>query len=326
MINPNTRFSEIWLAGGCFWGVEAFLSKVPGVVHTEVGYANGNTENPTYEEVCSKGTGHAEAVYLRYNPHKVSLVELLNYFFKIIDPTALNRQGNDKGIQYRTGIYFKNTGDKKIIENYIDKLRPLYKNEIVTEVLPIRNFFKAEEYHQEYLDKNPQGYCHIDISLINSMKKEVQVKVDESKYHKAEDELIKATLTKEQYNVTQKSSTEAPFQNTYWDNQKKGIYVDIVTGEPLFISNDKFDSGCGWPSFTRPIDDSVIEYHEDKNHGMNRTEVKSRVGSSHLGHVFEDGPSEKGGLRYCINSASLRFIPLEEMSNSGYGEFVHLVK
>jgi len=326
MINPKNSFSEIWLAGGCFWGVEAFLSKVPGVLHTETGYANGNTENPSYEDVCSKGTGHAETVYVKYNPYKISLEKLLYYFFKIIDPTSFNRQGNDVGTQYRTGIYYKSIVDKKVIDNYINKVQPLFKKKILVEVLPIRNFYKAEEYHQEYLDKNPNGYCHIDVSLLNTLKNEEIVNVDKSKYNKIDDETLKNTLTKEQYNVTQNSNTEAPFQNSYWDTTKKGIYVDITTGEPLFISNDKFDSGCGWPSFTRPIDDEVVEYHEDRSHGMNRTEVKSRVGNSHLGHIFEDGPSEDGGLRYCINSASLRFISLEDMNDSGYGDFVHFIK
>jgi peptide methionine sulfoxide reductase msrA/msrB len=296
------------------------------VIYTETGYANGNTEDPSYEEVCTKNTGHSEAVYLKYNPYKTSIEKLLNYFFKIIDPTSLNRQGNDIGTQYRTGIYYKSIKDKKVIENYINKMQPLFKKKILIEVLPIRNFCKAEEYHQEYLDKNPKGYCHIDLSLLNTLKNEEQIKVDKSKYTKIDDKTLKETLNKEQYNVTQNAHTEAPFQNSYWDNTKKGIYVDIATGEPLFISNDKFDSGCGWPSFTRPIDDAVVEYHEDKSHVMNRTEVKSRVGNSHLGHVFEDGPSNDGGLRYCINSASLRFIALEDMSDSGYGEFVHLVK
>ena len=245
MINPKSSFSEIWLAGGCFWGVESFLSKIPGVIHTEVGYANGNTENPTYEDVCQKETGHAEAVYIKYNPHKTSLEKLLGYFFKIIDPTLLNRQGNDMGAQYRTGIYYKDIADKKEIESCINKIQSSFTKKILTEVLPIGNFYKAEEYHQEYLEKNPKGYCHIDLSLLNTLKNEEQVKVDKSKYAKTDDETLKNTLTAEQYDVTQNSNTESPFQNSYWDNKEKGIYVDIVTGEPLFISNDKFDSGCG---------------------------------------------------------------------------------
>ncbi len=325
MINPNKTFSEIWLAGGCFWGVEAFMKHVPGVVHTEVGYANGKTENPTYEEVCHNDTGHAEAVYIKYNPHRISLKSLLEYFFQIIDPTLLNRQGHDIGTQYRTGIYYKNLADKRVIEEYVNRKQKDYSLKIRTEVLPLENFFKAEEYHQAYLDKNPNGYCHIDFELINKLKKQAGVRVDKEKYSKADNEVIKQELTREQYEVTQNKATEAPYENEFWDNRKKGLYVDIVTGEPLFVSTDKFESGCGWPSFTRPIDDDVIEYHEDKSYGMSRTEVTSRIGGSHLGHVFEDGPKDKGGLRYCINSAALKFIPVEEMAEKGYGEYVSMV-
>lgn len=326
MINPKNRFSEIWLAGGCFWGVEAFMKNVPGVVQTEVGYANGKTENPTYEEVCRNDTGHAETVYIKYNPHRVSLNSLLDYFFRIIDPTLLNRQGHDIGKQYRTGIYYKNLADKRIIEEYIRGKQNEFSRKILTEVLPLENFYKAEEYHQAYLDKNPNGYCHIDFELINSLKREAPVKVDPTTYKKADEAQLKQMLSREQYEVTQNKATEPAFANEFWDNHKKGIYVDIVTGEPLFVSTDKFDSGCGWPSFTRPIDDEAIEYYEDKSHGMFRTEVTSRVGKSHLGHIFEDGPVEEGGLRYCINSASLKFISLEEMKEKGYGEYIKMVK
>lgn len=164
--------SEIWLAGGCFWGVQAFISKLPGVMHTEVGYANGDTENPSYEEVCRKNTGHAETVYVKYDAARISLEKLLDYFFRIIDPTLLNRQGNDIGKQYRTGIYYKNPDDKSTIEGYISRKQELFKDRILTEVLELRNFYKAEEYHQEYLEKNPQGYCHIDLSILNDIKKE----------------------------------------------------------------------------------------------------------------------------------------------------------
>lgn len=171
MIDKNGDFAEIWLAGGCFWGVEAFLSKLPGVIYTEVGYANGKTENPTYEDVCRKGTGHAETVYVRYDTGKISLDKLLGYFFRIIDPTALNKQGNDIGTQYRSGIYYKNEEDKSVIVDFIAKIQPSFKKQIITEVLPLENFYKGEEYHQDYLEKNPHGYCHIDLSILNSINK-----------------------------------------------------------------------------------------------------------------------------------------------------------
>ncbi|MDF2989216.1 MAG: methionine-S-sulfoxide reductase, partial [Eubacterium sp.] len=222
MINPIEKFSEIWLAGGCFWGAEAFLKNVPGVIHTEVGYANGKTENPTYEEVCHNNTGHAETVYVKYNPHRISLETLLNYFFRIIDPTLLNRQGHDTGTQYRTGIYYKNQADKRIIDQYISRKQNEYSKKILTEVLPVDNFYKAEEYHQDYLEKNPNGYCHIDFSLINSLKQEAGRKVDKEKYSKPVDEEIKQKLSKVQYEVTQNKATEAPYENEFWDNRKKG--------------------------------------------------------------------------------------------------------
>jgi len=147
-----------------------------------------------------------------------------------------------------------------------------------------------------------------------------------SHYVKKDLKEVKSRLNKLQYEVTQNNATERPFRNEYWDNDRKGIYVDIVTGEPLFISNDKFDSGCGWPSFTKPIDEGVIIEKEDKTYGMIRTEVRSRTGDSHLGHVFNDGPKDKGGLRYCINSAALKFIQLEDMEGEGYGKYIRLIK
>lgn len=169
MLESNNSISEIWLAGGCFWGVEAFLAKLPGVIYTEVGYANGQTENPTYEDVCRKGTGHAETVYVKYDPNIISLEKLLEYFFMIIDPMALNKQGNDIGKQYRTGIYFKNHSDELVIRKFIDSVQPNFEKQILTEVVPIKNYFKAEDYHQKYLEKNPHGYCHIDLSILNGI-------------------------------------------------------------------------------------------------------------------------------------------------------------
>lgn len=312
---------EIWLAGGCFWGVEEYFSRIEGVVETSVGYANGSTENPSYYDIPT--TGHAETVYIRYDSEGLSLYTLLEYYFKIIDPTSKNRQGYDVGTQYRTGIYYIDNKDKEIIEQAIAKEQRKYKAPIVTEVKKLENYYPAEEYHQDYLKKNPEGYCHIDFSNIPDLS---QPKVDPALYDKPSQEEIRKSLSELQYSVTQQNSTELPFSNEYWDSSEAGIYVDVVTGEPLFISSDKYDSGCGWPSFTRPIDAAVIEKREDRSHSMLRTEVRSRVGDSHLGHVFNDGPEDKGGLRYCINSASLRFIPVEEMEEKGYGNLIKYVK
>lgn len=311
---------EIWLAGGCFWGVEAFFTRIPGVIETTVGYANGKTPNPSYHDIPF--TGHAEVAHIRYDIKKTSLEALLAYFFKIIDPTSRNRQGNDVGAQYRTGIYYRDEGDKVIIQKMIDKEQQKHREPIVTEVKRLENYYPAEEYHQDYLEKNPGGYCHVGFS---SLPKTPRPKVDASLYRRPSQDEIKKSLSDTQYRVTQENSTEPPFSNEYWDNHDRGIYVDIVTGEPLFISSDKFDSGCGWLSFTRPIDGDVIKMKEDRSHFMPCTEVRSRVGDSHLGHVFNDGPRDKGRLRYCINSASLRFIPLEEMEAKGYGGFIPFV-
>jgi peptide methionine sulfoxide reductase msrA/msrB len=312
---------EIWLAGGCFWGVEEYFSRISGVTETSVGYANGKTENPTYYDIPT--TGHVETVYIRYDSGKLSLDTLLEYYFRIIDPTSKNKQGNDIGTQYRTGIYYINERDKEIIRQVIDKEQQKYKAPIVTEVKPLDHYYPAEEYHQDYLKKNPTGYCHIDFS---SLPKPVQPKLEAGLYKKPSTDEIKKSLSDLQYSVTQQNSTEPPFANEYWNNHSKGIYTDIVTGEPLFVSSDKFDSGCGWPSFTRPIEEEAIKEKDDRSHFMLRTEVRSRIGDIHLGHVFKDGPKEKGGLRYCINSASLRFIPLEEMEEKGYGSYIPLIK
>ncbi|HWR61162.1 MAG TPA: peptide-methionine (R)-S-oxide reductase MsrB [Clostridia bacterium] len=312
---------EIWLAGGCFWGVEEYFSRIDGVVETSVGYANGRTENPSYYDIPN--TGHAETVQVAYDPDKISLDGLLEYFFGIIDPTSRNRQGYDVGTQYRTGIYYSDEGDKVTIERAVAREQNKYKAPIVTEVRKLEHYYPAEEYHQDYLKKNPGGYCHIDFS---GLKAKARPKVDPALYDRPAGEEIKKSLTDTQYSVTQENSTERPFSNEYWDNHKAGIYVDIVTGEPLFLSSDKYDSGCGWPSFTRPIDKAVLLEKEDRSHFMVRTEVRSRVGNSHLGHVFEDGPEEEGGLRYCINSASLRFIPVEKMEEEGYEAFINYVK
>ena len=313
--NP-ANIREIYLAGGCFWGVEAYMISIDGVVDAVSGYANGKTENPTYHDVSYNDTGHAETVLVRYDLGKISLDELLIYYFKIIEPTSLNQQGNDIGSQYRTGIYYQDSGDLAVIRNRIAEVQKGYDERIAVEVKPLMHFYAAEDYHQDYLEKNPDGYCHIDLSLANNYVIRV------SKYPKPSNEEIKARLTAEQYQVTQENQTESPYDNLYADHDEIGIYVDIVTGEPLFSSQDKYHSGTGWPSFTKPIASYVVTYREDSSYGFTRTEVRSRSGDSHLGHVFDDGPVDQGGLRYCINSAALRFVPLAEMTAQGYGELV----
>lgn len=321
--STDMNHREIYFAGGCFWGTEHFFKQIRGVVSTEVGYANGNVNNPTYESVSSETTGFTETVKVVYNPKEISLEKLVDLYFKTIDPTSLNKQGNDQGTRYRTGIYYTQKSDEIIIRNAIEALQKQYTNPIVIENAPLKNFYNAEDYHQDYLEKNPNGYCHINPRLFE-LAKEANA-ITEPKYTKQDEATLKEKLTPIQYNVTQKNATEKPFENEYWDEFREGIYVDITTGEPLFISTDKYDSGCGWPSFSKPIDKKLLEEKLDKSHGMTRVEVRSKTGDSHLGHIFTDGPKDKGGLRYCINSASLKFIPKEDMKKEGYEKYIILL-
>ncbi len=315
--------AEIYLAGGCFWGMEKYIASVRGVKATEVGYANGKTVNPSYQEVCHNDTGHAETVKVVYDPNIVPLDFLLDLYYSAIDPTSVNRQGGDAGTQYRTGIYYLDEADFKVIKQSILNLQKRFDKPIAIEVKPLENFYAAEDYHQKYLDKNPGGYCHIRPEKFEQAAKAV---VNPANYAVPETEVLQKNLSEMQYKVTQNSATEPPFQNEFFDHYRAGIYVDITSGEPLFSSSDKFESGCGWPAFSKPIDPSVVREKSDMTHGMVRTEVRSRVGDAHLGHVFNDGPKEKGGLRYCINSASLRFVPKEDMEKGGYGYLMDLVE
>ena len=283
----------IYLAGGCFWGVEAFISRLKGVNNTEVGYANGRDLAPTYEKVCTGKTGHAETVKATYNPKIIPLEEILESFFKIIDPYSLNRQGADIGTQYRTGIYWQEESQRDTVINFLRKKQKVSPERIVVEARPISSFYPAEGYHQKYLERNPQGYCHVDLNLIN----------DEEFDH----------LSKEEYEITQLSLTEPPFSGKYDDFFEDGVYVDVVDGEVLFSSDDKFDSGCGWPAFSKPVCEDVIKKHRDFSHGTTRIEVRSAKSNSHLGHLFHDGPG--GSSRYCINSAALKFIPKNELND-----------
>lgn len=311
---------EIYLAGGCFWGTEKYLGMIRGVQKTEVGYANGHTANPRYEEVCG-GSGHAETVKVIYDEEMLSLAFLLDLFYEAIDPVSLNRQGGDTGVQYRTGIYYVDNESREMILHSIEELQKKYQEKIAIEVKRLENFYTAEEYHQNYLQKNPTGYCHIRPSTFVKANKAF---VDSDKYHKKEQEFLQTALTPIQYDVTQKNVTEAPFQNTFYDHFEEGIYVDITSGEPLFTSLEKFDSGCGWPSFYAPVAPNVVVEKRDTSHNMIRTEVRSNVGDAHLGHLFEDGPTVHGGMRYCINSAALKFIPKNDMEKEGYGSLLKL--
>jgi len=300
------NMQEIYLAGGCFWGVQHYLDLVLGVTKTEAGYANGQTDDVTYEQVCSS-SGHAEAVRVTYDPAVISLDQLLWRFFEIIDPASINRQGHDSGVQYRTGIWWVSAGDEGVVKQALRELQAQTPQPVVVEAGPLVNFCPAEEHHQDYLDKNPQGYCHISPAAMAH----------------AQDT---SHLTGLEYAVTQQSDTEEPFTGVLDHAFQPGIYVDIVSGEPLFVSADKYDSGCGWPAFSKPIDDALLTRHgDDTIPGRHRIEVRSAGADSHLGHVFTDGPTDRGGLRYCINSAALRFVPLADMDAEGYGQYKPLI-
>lgn len=296
----------IYFAGGCFWGTEHFFKQISGVVATTAGYANSRVPDPSYKDVCTGTTMAAEAVEVRYDPSRVGLRTLIAMYFLTIDPLSVNRQGNDIGTQYRTGIYYTDERQRHVAEEAVKSLSDSLRQRVAVEVMPLLNFYPAEEYHQDYLEKTPGGYCHINPELFARARNI-------------------GRLTPEQEAVTRRSATEPPFHNAYWDEDRDGIYVDVTTGEPLFLSTDKFNSGCGWPSFTRPISAKSLSEIPDTSHGMTRTEVRSTIGDAHLGHVFNDGPRERGGLRYCINSAALRFIPLEEMEKEGYGSYISLL-
>lgn len=316
--DPVSR-RTIYLAGGCFWGTERVMQLIPGVVATTTGYANSTVENPTYKQVCTGTTNAAETVKVDYDPSVIDLSTILNMYFYTIDPTSVNKQVGDEGTQYRTGIYYVDEADVPVIEAVADKVASQHDAPMAVEMQPLENFYPAEDYHQDYLMHNPGGYCHVSPRAFHIARS-----IKPKKYERPSDEKLAVVLTPRQYEVTQHSATEPPFDNPYWKLNEPGIYVDVVTGEPLFSSSDKFESGCGWPAFAKPINDDAIKEVADTTHGMRRVEVRSVNGDSHLGHVFHDGPAARGGLRYCINSASLRFIPESMLEALGYGKYKNL--
>lgn len=329
---PNSRTpvrtDTIYLAGGCFWGLEAYFQRIHGIVDAVSGYANGRTAFPSYEAVI-RGSGHAETVKVVYDIDTLTLDNVLEYFLRVIDPTSVNKQGNDRGIQYRTGVYYEKPEQEAIIARALQREQGKYRAPIVVENKPLQHFYEAEQYHQDYLIKHPNGYCHIDVNLADKPLTETLVKpkgFDMKTYQKPSPEVLRQLLTPEQYRVTQENGTEFAFSHAYDHLFEPGIYVDVVSGQPLFSSADKYDAHCGWPSFTQPIAPEVVTEHHDFSHRMHRIEVRSQAADSHLGHVFPDGPRDKGGLRYCINGASLRFVPLDQMQAQGYGDWIHAVQ
>lgn len=314
MSSPQT-YALATFAGGCFWCMVSPFDEMPGIHKVVSGYTGGHTNRPTYKEVCSETTGHYEAVQITFDPDIFPYSKLLELFWQQIDPTDEGGQFYDRGSSYKTAIFYhtEEQHQEAVASKQALAASGRFDKPIVTEIVPAATFYKAEEYHQGYYKTNPSHYKRYRTGSGRDafIKKHWEKTIDQ--------EGLRSKLTPIQYEVTQNNGTEPAFRNEFWDHKGEGIYVDIVSGEPLFSSLDKYDSGCGWPSFTRPIRSHQIVEKVDMSHFMIRTEVRSKEADSHLGHVFHDGPVEDGGLRYCINSAALRFIPVEKLEEEGYG-------
>lgn len=332
-VMAEQKYEKATFAGGCFWCMEHPFDEIEGVIDVKSGYTGGMVKNPSYDEVCSGQTGHAEAVEITFDPQKVRYIDLVGHFWKQIDPTDPGGQFFDRGYQYRTAIFFHSDEQRRAAEKSREQLNlsGRFKEPIVTEISPAGVFYPAEDYHQDYYKKCPMQYKGYRAGSGRDGFIKKHWDKEERKFTRVEDmaanesKALDEKLTPLQYEVTQMCGTEPPFDNKYWDNKREGIYVDIVSGKPLFCSSHKYDSGSGWPSFFTPLDENEIVKIKDTSHGMIRTEVRAKTSGSHLGHVFEDGPRPTG-LRYCINSAALKFIPREDLEEEGYGDYQDVFK
>ncbi|WP_058307635.1 peptide-methionine (S)-S-oxide reductase MsrA [Gracilibacillus massiliensis] len=309
-------------AGGCFWCMVEPFDQQPGIEKIVSGYTGGDKPNPTYEEVCTNTTGHREAVEITFNPEVFPYKKLLNLFWQQIDPTDPGGQFHDRGESYKTAIYYTTEQQKQLAEASKQQLEESgkFNKPIVTDILPAKTFYEAEEKHQNYYKKQR---FHYQMYKKGSGRADFIKRNWGNSFSKQD---LKEKLTPIQYHVTQENGTERPFDNEYWNNQQEGVYVDIISGKPLFTTKDQYDAGCGWPSFTKPLNHNAIEENMDTSHGMRRIEVRSGDSDSHLGHVFDDGPVDKGGMRYCINSAALRFIPKDKLEEEGLDQYLSLFK